>query len=108
MRCHALRSSCFIDPWGTVFPCISYSRPLGRLRDTGMALDPIWRKAATAGVQREIWSGDCPQCWTACEAYQTILGNVLRPWDRGPPSHRTAISLRPISPDAASTTGRSS
>jgi radical SAM protein with 4Fe4S-binding SPASM domain len=108
MRCHALRSSCFIDPWGTVFPCISYSRPLGRLRDTGMALDPIWRRAATAGVQREIWSGDCPQCWTACEAYQTILGNVLRPWDRGPHSRRAAISMRPVSPDAASTTGRSS
>ena len=77
MPCHALRASCFIDPWGVVYPCITYSRPMGRLRDTGMRLDPIWNDARTAQVQQEIWRGECPQCWTACEAYQSILGNTL-------------------------------
>jgi len=102
MRCHALRSSCFIDPWGTVFPCISYTRPLGRLRDTGMALDPIWRAAGTATVQREIWSGDCPHCWTACEAYQSILGNLVRPLDGGPrPRPTSVIPLHPVSGGSA-------
>ena len=80
MPCHSLRSSCFIDPWGTVFPCISYSRPLGRLRDTGMQLTPIWNGDSVRTTQREIWNGDCPQCWTACEAYHTILGNLSRPF----------------------------
>ena len=83
MRCHALRSSCFVDPWGTVYPCITYSRPLGSLRDHGMALDPIWTDPGVVRTQTEIWNGNCPQCWTACEAYQSILGNLLR-WD-GPP-----------------------
>ena len=78
MRCHSLRSSCFIDPFGTVFPCITYSRPLGHLRQTGMNLAPIWNAASTAAVQTEIWDGHCPQCWTACEAYQSILGNLAR------------------------------
>jgi radical SAM protein with 4Fe4S-binding SPASM domain len=77
MPCHALRASCFVDPWGVVYPCISYSRPVGRLRETGMRLDPIWNAAATSELQREIWKGQCPQCWTACEAYQSILGNLL-------------------------------
>ena len=77
MPCHALRASCFIDPWGVVYPCISYSRPMGRLRDTGMRLEPIWNSRETTTVQREIWNGDCPQCWTACEAYQSLLGNAL-------------------------------
>jgi MoaA/NifB/PqqE/SkfB family radical SAM enzyme len=77
MACHALRASCFIDPWGVVYPCITYSRPLGRLRDTGMRLGPIWDAAETTQVQGEIWQGQCPQCWTACEAYQSILGNAL-------------------------------
>jgi len=77
MPCHALRASCFIDPWGVVYPCITYSRPMGRLRDTGMRLDPIWNDAQTVRVQGEIWKGQCPQCWTACEAYQSILGNSL-------------------------------
>lgn len=77
MPCHALRASCFIDPWGVVYPCITYSRPIGRLRETGMRLDPIWNDPRTKQVQDEIWNGKCPQCWTACEAYQTILGNTL-------------------------------
>jgi radical SAM protein with 4Fe4S-binding SPASM domain len=77
MPCHALRSSCFVDPWGVVYPCITYSRPIGRLRETGMRLDPIWNAPETTRIQREIWAGQCPQCWTACEAYQSILGNLL-------------------------------
>jgi radical SAM protein with 4Fe4S-binding SPASM domain len=79
MRCHALRSSCFVDPWGTVFPCIGYARPIGSLRETGMALGPIWSSHKSRLLQREIWARRCPQCWTACEAYQSILGNILRP-----------------------------
>jgi radical SAM protein with 4Fe4S-binding SPASM domain len=79
MPCHALRASCFIDPWGVVYPCITYSRPIGRLRETGMRLDPIWNDVRTIEVQQEIWKGQCPQCWTACEAYQSILGNTLVP-----------------------------
>jgi MoaA/NifB/PqqE/SkfB family radical SAM enzyme len=77
MPCHALRASCFIDPWGVVYPCITYARPVGRLRDTGMRLEPLWNAAGTVGLQQEIWQGQCPQCWTACEAYQSILGNLL-------------------------------
>jgi radical SAM protein with 4Fe4S-binding SPASM domain len=91
MPCHSLRASCFVDPWGVVYPCITYSRPIGRLRDTGMRLDPIWNAPETAQLQQEIWEGHCPQCWTACEAYQSILGNVLaarfhRPKASGRPS----------------------
>lgn len=98
MACHALRSSCFIDPWGVVYPCITYSRPMGRLRDTGMRLDPIWHASETVGVQGEIWGGSCPQCWTACEAYQTILGNAFVFRGR---KRRAAISDRGERPAAA-------
>jgi len=77
MPCHALRASCFIDPWGLVYPCITYARPVGNLRDTGMRLEPVWNGEAAVRLQQEIWRGECPQCWTACEAYQSILGNAL-------------------------------
>jgi radical SAM protein with 4Fe4S-binding SPASM domain len=79
MPCHSLRSSCFIDPWGTVFPCITYSRPVGSLREHDMDLGAVWNSPSTTALQREIWAGECPQCWTACEAYQSILGNLFRP-----------------------------
>jgi MoaA/NifB/PqqE/SkfB family radical SAM enzyme len=91
MRCHALRSSCFVDPWGTVYPCITYSRPLGSLRETGMRLEPIWRRRETVQLQRQIWDGACPRCWTPCEAYHSILGNVLRPAD-APPVRRLPMA----------------
>ena len=81
MRCHALRSSCFVDPWGTVYPCITWDRPLGSLRDHGMALSRVWAGREAVKLQGEIWKGKCPQCWTPCEAYQSIFGNLLRPWD---------------------------
>lgn len=79
MKCHALRSSCFIDPQGDVFPCITDNRRIGSLRETGMSLAELWNSAAATATQAQIWEGNCPQCWTACEAYQSILGNVLRP-----------------------------
>jgi radical SAM protein with 4Fe4S-binding SPASM domain len=83
MRCHALRSSCFVDSWGNVFPCTIYDRKLGSLREVDFELERIWSSPETAAVQREIWDYRCPQCWTPCEAYQSILGNALRPWDSG-------------------------
>lgn len=79
MPCHALRSSCFIDPFGSVYPCITDTRKVGNLRESDMSLDEVWHSAAARATQADIWNGSCPQCWTACEAYQTILGNALRP-----------------------------
>ena len=79
MKCHALRSSCFIDPWGKVYPCITYNRAVGDLRETNMDLSMIWSNSSSSQLQREIWDYQCPNCWTACEAYQSILGNLLRP-----------------------------
>jgi MoaA/NifB/PqqE/SkfB family radical SAM enzyme len=78
VACHALRSTCFIDPFGMVYPCITYSRPLGNLRAVDMDLRAIWRKRSTRSTQDEIGKGQCPQCWTACEAYPSILGHMLR------------------------------
>jgi radical SAM protein with 4Fe4S-binding SPASM domain len=79
MRCHALRSSCFIDSWGNVFPCTIYDRKLGSLRDVDFDLGAIWQAEETRTVQKEIWEYNCPQCWTPCEAYQSIMGNFLHP-----------------------------
>ncbi len=89
LPCQALASSVFIDPRWTVYPCSMWDAPLGNLRDTGFRLGPIWRSAATRARRREVEREACPHCWTPCEAYQTILGNLARavrnPPDRGRP-----------------------
>jgi MoaA/NifB/PqqE/SkfB family radical SAM enzyme len=86
MRCHALSASCFIDSWGNVFPCTIYDRKLGSLRDVGFDLRKIWSSDFAVQTQKEIWSYDCPQCWTPCEAYQSIMGNFLVPGRTTPPA----------------------
>ncbi len=85
MRCHALSASCFIDSWGNVFPCTIYDRKLGSLREVDFDLRRIWREPLSVTTQQEIWRAECPQCWTPCEAYQSIMGNFLSARSRRPP-----------------------
>jgi MoaA/NifB/PqqE/SkfB family radical SAM enzyme len=78
IRCHALRSSCFLDPSGNVYPCGMYNRIIGNLRENNYNLVRIWQSEESRKVQKEIWNFQCPQCWTPCEAYQSILGDFLQ------------------------------
>ncbi len=80
LPCQALSASCFIEPDGGVYPCTGYGFPLGNLRDAGYDLAPIWGGPKAAALQEEIIGGLCPHCWTPCEAYQTVLGNLFRRW----------------------------
>lgn len=82
MRCHALSSSCFIDPSGGVYPCSMFNVRIAELRDHDYDLKKIWDMDRTIELQKEIWDYKCPQCWTPCEAYQSIFGNLLGLRDR--------------------------
>ncbi len=77
MRCHALHSSCFLDSWGNVYPCAMYEAKVANLREYDFDLEAIWNLPRTRQLQQEIWDYKCPQCWTPCEAYQTLFGNLL-------------------------------
>jgi len=77
MRCHALSASCFIDSWGNVFPCTIYDRKIGSLRDVDYDLSRLWNTPEADALEREIFDYHCPQCWTPCEAYQSIMGNFV-------------------------------
>lgn len=76
MPCHSLTVSAFLDPSGNVFPCTMYGRKIGNIRDSDFM--EIWNNPETRKIAREINRLKCPQCWTPCEAYQTILANMFR------------------------------
>lgn len=98
MRCHSLSASCFVDSWGNVFPCTIYGEKLGSLRDTNYNLHTIWNSDKTRQMQKEIWDYKCPQCWTPCESYQSILGNALRPetyFGKRPTQKSDLIKIKP-------------
>ncbi len=76
LPCAALDSSCFIDPYWTLFPCSIWDQPLGSLRDHDFELQRLWRAAPTRAARAAVVREECPHCWTPCEAYPTILGNL--------------------------------
>lgn len=76
LPCKALTSSIFIDPYGNVYPCTIFAKKLGNIKKE--RLDEILKNKRTTKIKEKIRKLDCPNCWTPCEAYQTILGNLLR------------------------------
>jgi MoaA/NifB/PqqE/SkfB family radical SAM enzyme len=84
LPCTALTSSCFIDPSWDLYPCSIWNEPLGNLRERGFDLHSLWESDRTRDVRTQVSEEHCPHCWTPCEAYPTILGNVLKAGLRRP------------------------
>jgi MoaA/NifB/PqqE/SkfB family radical SAM enzyme len=76
--CKALTSSVFIDSWGYVYPCTIWNFPLGNLRENNYDLEKILSSEKAKKARLKAIKLKCPNCWTPCEAYQTIMGNALR------------------------------
>ncbi|MFH0926050.1 MAG: radical SAM protein [bacterium] len=78
LPCQALKASCYIDPLGNVYPCAMYNKKIGNIRESNYQLITIWNSKEAEEAREKIKNYHCPQCWTACEAYQTILGNFIK------------------------------
>lgn len=76
LPCTAMASSCFIDPYWTLYPCSIWNEPVGNLREADFDLQTLWLSEAARHARQNVVSGNCPHCWTPCEAYPTILGNL--------------------------------
>ena len=76
--CKALNASLFLDPYGNVYPCTHFNVKLGNIRDTDYKISTIWNSVKAKTTWQKIRKNKCPQCWTPCETYQTILGNLSR------------------------------
>lgn len=77
--CTALKSSVSVDALGHVHPCLMWGEPLGSLREHDYDIMPILAGAATREARKKVKEEKCPNCWTPCEAYQGILGRLIKP-----------------------------
>ncbi len=77
--CTALRASVSVDAVGEVHPCLMWGEPLGNLRDHDYDVARILARPETRHVREAIRQEKCPNCWTPCEAYQSLLGRILKP-----------------------------
>jgi MoaA/NifB/PqqE/SkfB family radical SAM enzyme len=78
LPCTAMASSCFIDAHWELFPCSIWSTSLGNLRANGFDFQQLWASAAARDLRKAVVNEQCPHCWTPCEAYPTILGNLAK------------------------------
>ncbi len=79
IKCKSLDASLFMDSHGNVYPSIMWNYKIGNIRETGYDLGPIWESSQANDARLKIKLGQDPKHWTSCEAYQSILGDILHP-----------------------------
>ena len=81
LPCVALFTSCALDSQGKLTPCFMWGENLGNIKDNDFM--EIWRSPKAFQARKLIQSNGCPNCWTPCEAYQSIIWTFLTGrWDR--------------------------
>lgn len=74
--CQALAGSVFVDSFGDIYPCSIYSKKVGNIKEINYDLEKLWDSTEVKSLRKSIERLNCPQCWTPCEAYQSILGKL--------------------------------
>jgi radical SAM protein with 4Fe4S-binding SPASM domain len=76
LPCTALSSSCFVDAHWNVYACSIWGERVGNLRAEGFDLNAMWQGERRRALRAQVVEEQCTHCWTPCEAYPTILGNL--------------------------------
>lgn len=80
IECHALKSRCFMDPRGVIYPHGIYDSIVGDLRGYDYNLNKLWNSHRALDTRNSIEQKRCSGCWSPCEAYPSILGNFFKKW----------------------------
>ena len=76
IRCKSCLNSLFLDPFGNIYPCIIWNEKIGNIKDFDYNLPAIYENKKYRELIDLIRKNKCPNCWTICEAVQTMLGNL--------------------------------
>lgn len=74
--CSASSSSVYISEKGSVYPCTIWDNKIGELRINDYDLMKILNTGKAKETQEMARSLKCPQCWTPCEAFPSIMSNI--------------------------------
>lgn len=78
LKCQALSSTCFLDPYGNLFPCLAYNKKLVNVKDMQEELGYIWNEDYAKDLSFECSNNLCPSCWSPCDAYSAIGGSLIK------------------------------
>ena len=73
--CGALNSTITINPYGEVYPCQFYDKALGALDSANYNLNEILYSPMAKKLKKNILHR-CPGCWTACEAFPSLISHI--------------------------------
>jgi len=79
--CGSFSTSLTVSPEGECRPCTLDHRSAGNIREFDYRIDRLWASTSRHRLREKIMRGDCPQCWTPCEAFQAMFAQFL-------PGHR--------------------
>jgi radical SAM protein with 4Fe4S-binding SPASM domain len=78
LPCSALKASFHLDELGNVYPCTVWDNPLGNVRRHNYSIKKILNGEKARQTKSDAFTRNCPNCWSPCEAYQTIASNPIR------------------------------
>ena len=78
LRCQAMSMSCFVDPYGDVFPCTQYPKKIINIHDSQASLLNVWNTPLARKVHAVCSGGLCPGCWNTCDTYSAMAGSLFR------------------------------
>lgn len=77
LKCQALSSTCFLDPYGNVFPCVIYDKKLLNIKDLKEDFVNVWNSDSAKKLSYECSNYKCPSCWSLCDAYSAMGGSII-------------------------------
>ncbi len=77
LPCSAVMTSVYISEKGIVHPCTIWDNPMGNLKEYDYNLKALLDNKIAINARESAESLKCPQCWTPCEAFPTILSNLV-------------------------------
>lgn len=78
-RCAALQASVYLGADMTVQPCTIFDQPLGHLGRIDWDLSRLAELPGAADAWSAVEGRRCPNCWSPCEAFPTLLVGLGRP-----------------------------
>ena len=76
IACSAMTSNVYVSEHGELYTCTIWNEKVGSLRENGFDLGLVMKNKRALELKKKISENDCPNCWSPCEAFPSILDNL--------------------------------
>jgi radical SAM protein with 4Fe4S-binding SPASM domain len=77
VRCQSFSATCFLDPYGNLYPCGIYDRKFLNIRNVSQGLNSLWQSTEAKQIGYDCSHNLCPSCWNPCDAHSAMGGSLF-------------------------------